>query len=314
MKKRTRILSIAAASIVIILVVALVVIADYFFNFALVSTSGAVGPDFNLTEQEQNGLSGNEDRQWLQETSEDVFIESDDGLRLHGYLGMHPSAGIHAYAVLLHGYKSQSMDMAGFAKHYADRGWNYLVMDHRAHGKSEGEYIGMGWLDRLDILNWIDFIIQRDPQAEIVIHGISMGGAAVMMTTGEALPTNVKAAIEDCGYTSVYDEFTNQLKKMFGLPPFPIIPAASLITAARAGYTFKEASSVKQVMKSVTPTLFIHGSQDTFVNFSMLDIVYDAAACEKEKLVVEGAGHGRASDTAPQLYWSTVDAFIAKYM
>lgn len=65
----------------------------------------------------------------------------------------------------------------------------------------------MGWLDREDILRWIDFILADDPQAKIVIHGISMGAATTMMTAGESTPDNVKAFVEDCGYTSVWDIF-----------------------------------------------------------------------------------------------------------
>ena len=65
----------------------------------------------------------------------------------------------------------------------------------------------MGWLDREDILRWIDFILADDPQAEIVVHGISMGAATTMMTAGEDTPENVKVFIEDCGYTSVWDVF-----------------------------------------------------------------------------------------------------------
>ena len=69
-----------------------------------------------------------------------------------------------------------------------------------------------------------------------------------------------------------------------------------------------------QVAKSHTPTLFIHGEEDTFVPFRMLDVVYNAAACEKEKLVVPGAAHAQSAETDPELYWGTVDAFVANYL
>lgn len=46
----------------------------------------------------------------------------------------------------------------------------------------------------------------------------------------------------------------------------------------------------------------------------MLDIVYDAANCEKEKLVIEGAGHGESSKVNPTLYWNTIKEFIRKYI
>ena len=150
----------------------------------------------------------------------------------------------------------------------------------------------------------------------MVLFGVSMGGARVMMTAGEAdLSPSVKCVIEDCGYTSVWDEFAGQLQEMFGLPTFPVLDAASLVTQIRAGYGFKEASAVEQLKKNVRPMLFIHGEEDTFVPYSMLDVVYSACAGpDKERLSVPGAGHGEASWKDPELYWSTVGAFLDKYM
>ena len=173
----------------------------------------------------------------------------------------------------------------------------------------------MGWHERRDIVKWAASIVQEDAQAEILLFGLSMGAATVMMTSGEAdLPSNVKCIVEDCGYTSVYDEFAGQLKELYGLPPVPILNAFDVVCRIRAGYSVYEASAVEQVKKSHTPTLFIHGSADTFVPFWMLGEVYDAAACEKEKLVVPGAAHAESAETDPALYWDTVDAFVAGYM
>lgn len=177
--------------------------------------------------------------------------------------------------------------------------------------RTEGEAVE---LQRPDVLAWIDTIIQRDPEARIVLHGVSMGGATVMMASGEDLPDNVKCIVEDCGYSSVWDEFSFQLKNVFHLPAFPILNAASMFSKLRAGYSFQEASSVEQLKKATVPMLFIHGDADTFVPFEMLDVVYNAcASAEKEKLVSPGAAHGGAVSTEPTLYWDTVTAFLDKY-
>lgn len=128
------------------------------------------------------------------------------------------------------------------------------------------------------------------------------------------MPTNVKVAIEDCGYTSIWDEFEMQLKLLYNLPTFPVLNAASAVCRVRAGYMLEEGSCVEQVKKSTTPTLFIHGNQDRFVPFEMLDVVYEVAKCEKQKLVIEGAAHEQASSMNTKLYWETIDEFIEKYI
>lgn len=186
--------------------------------------------------------------------------------------------------------------------------------DARGHGESEGDYVGMGWHERKDIVAWCEELVARNASAQILLYGISMGGGTVMMVSGEALPSNVKLIVEDCGYSSVYDEFAYQLKEMFSLPAFLLIGFANIITKARAGYSLYEASAVEQVKMSSTPILFIHGGEDTFVPTNMVYEVYEAAVCEKELLVIGGAGHGMASVVAGSLYWETVDAFIARYM
>jgi len=164
------------------------------------------------------------------------------------------------------------------------------------------------------MLLWINKILENDSEAEIVLFGISMGGATVMMTSGEELPSNVKVIVEDCGYTSVSDVFTYQLNDLFHMPEFPIMTAANTVTKLRAGYDLYKASALKQVAKSKTPILFVHGDKDSFVPYEMLDKVYEAAAVEKEKLVIKEAGHGEAATVDPELYWNTIWSFIEKYI
>lgn len=200
--------------------------------------------------------------------------------------------------------------MRHIASAYGLAGWNVLTPDMRAHGESEGVYIGMGWLDRQDVLLWIDYIISLDPEAEIVLHGVSMGAATVMMTAGEDLPENVKGIVEDCGYTSVWDIFADELSALYRLPSFPILNVTEQVARVRAGYGFREASALEQVKKARVPILFIHGSEDNFVHTEMVYPLYDACPTAKDLLVVEGAGHGQAYSKDPELYLETVFAFL----
>lgn len=297
---------IALCALFVLLLAALGFVGNYFYNFAL-------NPHAENGFGSAAGIEDNEYTRWLLSAGQDIYLTSLDALQLHAYRveGTAP----HRYAVCCHGYQNNASGMAAPAKHFSDLGYTVLLPDARGHGESEGAYIGMGWHERRDIIGWLNTILSDDPQAEIVLYGVSMGAATVMMTSGEAdLPANVKCIIEDCGYTSVWDEFAGQLKELYGLPPFPILNAFDVICKLRAGYGIQEASSTAQVAKSHTPTLFIHGDADTFVPFWMLDVVYNAAACEKEKLVVPGAAHARSSSVAPELYWGTIEDFLSRHI
>lgn len=94
----------------------------------------------------------------------------------------------------------------------------------------------------------------------------------------------MKAIVEDCGYSTVNQELQYQLKELFNLPSFPLVNVTSGITKLRAGYFFGEASAVKQLQKNHLPMLFIHGENDTFVPFSMLDEVYNATQDLKKNM------------------------------
>ena len=300
--------------ICIILVATYFIIGNYFYNISLNPKKDKTFILGGYEETEEQLQKLEEQRIWLEENSKDVYINTTNNgnLKLHAYeITMEDS---DVWVIAVHGYMSKASALTRFAQKFEERGYNVLMPDLRGHGFSEGKYVGMGWHDRLDIIDWINYILEKNQNNKIILFGISMGAATVMMATGEKLPNNVKLAISDCGYTCVWDEFCHQMNKLFDLCEFPILNAANTVCKIKAGYSFREASAIEQLKKSKTPTLFIHGSEDDFVPFEMLDKVYEAAASEKEKLVVKGAEHGQSSAVNPEIYWSTVDNFIARYL
>lgn len=247
---------------------------------------------------------------WLQNIKhQELTKKAKDGISLHAYQILQTES--HDWVILIHGYKSKAQDMMYNAQVYYEHGYNVLVVNNRSHGKSEGTYIGMGWLDRLDICKWIDYIVQTDPASKIVLHGISMGGATVMMTTGEQLPNNVICAIEDCGYTSAKDIFLNQASKKYDVHPAILMTGFNMICKFIAGYSLKEADSLAQLQKSKTPTLFIHGDEDAFVPVEMLYHNYEHCPCDKELFIAKGQGHALAC--LDPNYYTTVFQFIEKH-
>ncbi|NMP59227.1 alpha/beta hydrolase [Enterococcus mundtii] len=299
--------------VTLLVTVVLVFAGNYFYNYAVVPSEKDFlegdTPGTTKTNEESSAQSwfANPDNrnEWQQ--------ISTDGLKLSAiYL---PATDSHKTAIVAHGYMGNAETMANYAKMFHDLGYNVLVPDARGHGKSEGDYIGFGWHERKDYVKWIDQVLETNGQSEeIVLYGISMGAATVMMTSGESLPTNVKAIIEDCGYSSVNEELAYQLNELFSLPPFPLIQVTSLMTKIRAGYFFGEADAIKQLEKNQLPMLFIHGDADTFVPYEMLDKVYQATNGPKEKYIVPGAEHAKAYSIDPENYQKTVSSFLEKYV
>ncbi len=218
--------------------------------------------------------------------------------------------------LLIHGYGASGSDMDVFVRMYVEElGFNVLLPDCRAHGQSQGDMIGFGWLDRLDMLRWVDRIqAERGPRERILLHGLSMGGTTAMMMTGERLPSNVLAVVEDCGYSTLVGELAHQMWQLYKLPSFPILNIAGLISTVRAGYAFEDASAVAQLEKNHLPVLFIHGEADRYVPFAMLEEVYQATRGDKYRYTVPGAEHAEAYRTDPQAYTRAVREFVEKYI
>lgn len=251
--------------------------------------------------------------EWLQTAdARRISLTTEDGYELIA-AAFSPEEESHKWALLLHGYTGWKEELYPIAYQYAQRGYHVLVPDMRCSGESEGDFIGMGWTDRLDNMLWLDKIVKADPEAEIVIHGQSMGGACALMMSGEALPSQVSAIISDCAYTDAYRMFGKQMKDWFNLPSFPLLDSMNLMLQLRGGYDLKAASALEAVKKTTLPVLIIHGDQDDMVPVDMAYELYEAAAGEKELLIIPGAGHAQAMDKDPELYYDTVFNFLQSH-
>lgn len=228
----------------------------------------------------------------------DVYLTSFDGLKLHAvYFPAVEGGGFGNRAVIcFHGYTGEGLsNHIAIAEYFLKNGYAVLLPDARAHGKSEGKYIGFGCLDRQDALGWIYWAVgECGDTVKILLHGTSMGGATVLMASGLELPPNVKGIVSDCGFTSPKEVFTHVLHNMYHLPAFPAIPGADLLNRKLAGYGMDECNAGREVQKAKVPILFIHGSADTFVPCAMCHEMYERCQSPKRMLIVEGAAHAES--------------------
>ncbi len=255
--------------------------------------------------------------EWFEETyHRDVTVTNSVGDDPRAVI--FENEGSHKWAIICHGYTSGPGGMARYAREYYKRGYNLILPYMRGHEKGvRAKNIvtyTMGYLDKLDVVAWINYAVKLDPEAQIVLHGESMGAATVMLVTGEALPDNVVCAIEDCGYTSVWDEFSHQIGEMFHLPVFPFLYVAQFCIKRHVDLDFKKASCVEALKKSKTPMLFVHGEADEFVPHKMVYECYNTFDGEKEIMTIPGADHAYSVNTDPVKYWAGVWAFVDKYV
>lgn len=250
---------------------------------------------------------------------EHVYKNSGDGLKLHAvYMPQEQgdSDGGEKVVICFHGYTSQAMsDFSALSDYYIRNGYSMLQVDQRAHGESEGEYIGFGCLDRIDACAWIDWVIERCGQdVKIVLHGISMGGSTVLMTSGLSLPKQVKGIISDCAFTSPKKVFTHVLHSMYHIPAFPMMQITDYVNRKKAGYALDECNAAREVRKAKVPILLIHGDADTFVPCSMCDEIEENCASETTKLIIKGAAHAESYYVDMEAYENAMTKFLEGVM
>lgn len=255
----------------------------------------------------------------------DTFVVMPSGYKGHA-LYLYAPKTTDKTAVVVHGYKVRAEGMLHIAYLYNhDMGYNVLLPDLYGHGESEGDHIQMGWKDRWDVIRWSEVAdeIFSKPKGTMqnkslkyahtqqVLHGISMGAATVMAVSGEKTPDYVTCFVEDCGYSSVWDEFAAQLKDQFGLPSFPLMNTTSRLCKLKYGWSFAEAQQIKQVMKSTKPMLFIHGDKDDFVPYRMLQPLYEAKTKGKKAIfIAKGSIHAMAYRDHHEEYTKVVKEFL----
>lgn len=253
-----------------------------------------------------------ETKQWVDSLESinalrDTFIVMPDGYRCHAY---YVSTGSRNTAVVVHGWRDQAIKYFCLAQMYEQElGYNVVIPDLYASGKSDGNAIRMGWLDRHDIKHWLE-TFKTDT---MVVHGVSMGAAAAMMLSAEDKPKEVSDLrfVADCGYTSVWDEFSLELKKQFSLPEFPLMYTTSLLCKLIYGWSFGEASALNQVRKSPYPILFIHGDSDTFVPTEMSEKLYKVKQMPKSIWITKDTEHAKSFRNHRDDYIKHIKAFVA---
>lgn len=242
-----------------------------------------------------------------------VSISSRDDLRLYGRLyNIRKDAPV---ILFFHGYHgTPEWDGCGFFRICKEHGINILMIDERAHGKSEGKVITLGIRERWDCKLWGEYAVKRfGTSIDIFLAGVSMGAASVMMASELGLPENVRALIADCGYSRPATILMEIVKSM-KLPVKPIYWFLKRGTRLFGHFDLEEATALHAVEKMNIPILFIHGAQDSIVPSSMGEELYNACAGKKAWTLVEKADHANSAMTDYELYEKSVLQFIRQSM
>lgn len=303
-----------------IIAVALIVLAIltclYAFNVCFYSSNKTVQDPYgpvNGEQAEQLKEQIYENSRRMEEVEfEGVTIQSFDGLKLFGrYYHQKDGAPVQ---ILFHGYRSMALrDCAGGFHMARKLGFNVLVVDQRAHGKSEGHVITLGIFERRDCLSWIRYINKRfGKEIPIILSGTSMGAATVVMATELPMPDNVLCVIADSPYSSP-EEILKQFCKYRFIPGWLAYPCIRIAARYLGGFNLEQATAAAAVGVSPIPVLLLHGDDDCVVPSAMSAKIHEFSNdCTKLKFFM-GADHCLAYLVENELYEATVLDFLKQF-
>jgi len=279
----------------IVLLILLIAFICFYLAF-FVPKHGPIGPDeYPIPEGEVYEPFRERMVKWIKETRnlpcEDFYIESFDGLKLHGrYYEYAPGAPIE---LMLHGYRGNAeRDLCGGVQRCFALKRSALVVDQRASGSSEGNVITFGIKEHKDCQKWVDFMVEHfGPDVKIILTGISMGASTALMAAAAPLPPQVKGVLADCGFTSAKAIMYKVLQQI-KLPPKVVYPFVRLGAILYGRFDPERYSAIDSVTRATLPTIFFHGGDDDYVPWEMSKINYDACPTAKKLVITPGAGHG----------------------
>ncbi len=303
--------------IVLLVVVVLLALGFYVFNSVFV---------YNRVNEEPDPATLDNDSDLMRPTSralkayqkplieefekmkmKELSIISFDNLRLYGYL---IRGNPQEVVICVHGYKSDmKFDYCDKIKIYLDRGSTILLLNDRAHGKSEGSYLGFSEHDRRDVARWADLINNMYDDPRIYLHGVSMGGATVIHCANMGLK-NVVGIVDDCGFDSIVNISKYLMKDIYHLPYFPFGDLAWFWSVIITGISFNTSMGEECVKQTDIPIVFIHGKEDHYVPCRMSEMMYEACASPKELHLIEGCGHAAAYMMATEEYTAAVNRLL----
>ena len=297
----------------IVLLILLVAFACFYLAF-FVPKHGPIGPDeYPIPEGEIYEPFRERMVKWIKETRklpcEDFYIESYDGLKLHGrYYEYIPGAPIE---LMFHGYRGNAeRDLCGGVQRCFAMKRSALVVDQRASGSSEGKVITFGVKEHKDCLKWVEFMTEHfGPDVKIILTGISMGASTVLIAASAQLPPQVKGVLADCGFTSAKAIMYKVLRQI-KLPPKVVYPFVRLGAILYGGFDPERYSAIDSVTRATVPTIFFHGGDDDYVPWEMSQENYEACTSRKELVIIPGAGHGLSYPVDKPAYLKALGDFF----
>lgn len=233
-------------------------------------------------------------------------IRAFDSVRLDGWF-VRPEVPNGNCVIVLHGVGDSRQGSAGYASLFLDQGYSVLLPDSRGHGTSGGELVTYGLWEKYDVLNWARWLRQKNCQA---LYGLgeSLGGSVLIQTA--ALGDDFRAIVAESAFADLQAIAESRVQQIFHLTPWFVVPNSITFARYRYGLDLRQVSPIESMRRTSTPTLLIHGLQDSRTPYWHSQVLARANA-QSVLWLVPNAQHTAAYSAAPTEFRRRVLAWFA---
>lgn len=228
---------------------------------------------------------------------------------LRGYFIHSLTVKARATIIVLHGIGSAKETYFGFARWLAEQGFNVVVYDQRAHGRSGGKYCTFGFYEKIDVSKVIDKVLKRYSKLPIGIHGTSMGGAVAIQAL--AIEKRLAFGIIESTFNTlenVIGEYGRDMLKFRSRWLVRRILARAAHIAQFQPFDIKPVEACRHIEQ---PILMVHGDADKKIPIAFnLDNFNALKTSDKEFFIVRGAGHEDVGEVGGSAYQKKLHDFL----
>ncbi len=218
---------------------------------------------------------------------EDVFLQTEDGVRIHGF--WLPVENAQKALLFLHGNGGNASFSLPRASQFLRFGVSVLVLDYRGYGLSEGVPTEVGVYQ--DAQAGLEYLVEVRgfPEDRILVLGQSLGGAVAVDLAQEK-------SLGGVILESTFDSLAGVVHSR--------VPFVDRLLSGRF-------DSDRKILLLESPILFLHGDRDGTVPLESGKRLFALAPEPKEFVTIEGARHNDVAEVGGRLYFDRVGEFVA---
>ncbi len=237
---------------------------------------------------------------------EQVYITTSSNLKLNAWY-FKANTAAKGTVILFHGHGSKKSATLSESTVFNQLGYNTLLIDFRAHGSSQGNTSTIGYDETEDVKLAYDFIKTKG-EKNIVLWGISMGAACITKAMNDYALQPSKIILE-MPYASILQAAEGRIKMMH-LPGQPLATFITFWGGVEHGFWAFNMKPVAFVKNITVPVLVQWGKNDTRVQRTEIDAIYNNITSPKQLQVYETAGHESLCEKEQDKWTKSIEAFL----